>query len=166
MEGLLESPGGEERDSTRRSIIVATVVLMALAVGVALVWREPPKSRSSPPPYASRLRLSDLKMRQAQNFVGATVTYVDGSVANAGNQTVTHVEVRATFRDPYGQVAQIEEVPLWILSGTGTYQDTMDLAAAPLAPGQTKPFRLIFEHVSAQWNQGYPELAVAGLSLR
>jgi hypothetical protein len=167
MGGLLEPPPRtEERDTIRRSIVVATVVLVALVVGIALIWREPVKQGSSPPPYAPQLQFSDLQMSQAQNFVGATVTYVDGRVMNRGNQVVTHLEVQVTFRDPYGQVAQIERVPLRILSGTSGYQDTIDLAAMPLAPDETKPFRLIFEHVSAQWNQAYPELSIAEVSLR
>ena len=167
MGGLLEPPPRtEERDTIRRSIVVATVVLAALVLGAALIWREPAKSPSSPPPYASQLQFSDLKMSQAQNFAGTIVTYVDGRVTNLGQRTVTQLAVRVTFRDPYGQVAQIEDVPLRILSVDGSYQDTMDLAAAALGPGDTKPFRLIFEHVSAQWNQAYPELAIAAVSLR
>jgi anti-sigma-K factor RskA len=74
MAGLFEPARSKERDSTWRSIVVATVLLVAVVLGIALIWREPSKPRSSPPPYASQLQLSDLKMSQAQNFVGTTVT--------------------------------------------------------------------------------------------
>ena len=167
MGGLLGPPGSsDERDTTRRSIVIAILLLVGLVTAIALIWREPSPSRSSPPPYASQLQLSDLKMSQAQNFVGATVTYVDGRVLNRGNRTVTGMAVEVTFRDAYGQVAQIEQVPLRILSVDGSYQDTLDLAAAPLGAGESKPFRLIFEHISAQWNHAYPELAITAVSLR
>ena len=78
-------------------------------------------------------------------FVGASVTYIDGTLTNDGDKTVTHAVVRVTFKDLYNQVAQIEEVPIKVLQTTGPYPDTAGLAAAPLDPKQSKPFRLIFE---------------------
>jgi hypothetical protein len=98
--------------------------------------------------------------------VGAKVTYIDGTLTNPGDKTVTHAVVHVTFRDSYGQVAQIEDVPAKILQTSGPYPDTIDLAALPLAPGQSKPIRLIFERISEQWNQGYPEMQVADVTTR
>ncbi len=42
-------------------------------------------------------------MSAAENFVGATVSYVDGTVTNAGDKTVTHVMVEVNFKDDMGQ---------------------------------------------------------------
>ena len=64
------------------------------------------------------------------------------------------------------QVAQVEQVPIKVLRTSGPYPDTVDLAAVPLASGQTKPFRLIFEHVSEQWNQTYPELQITDVTAK
>ena len=72
-------------------------------------------------------------MSQAQNFVGASVTYIDGNIANAGDKIVTHAVVRVTFKDLYGQVAQIEDVPIKLLQTSGPYPDTVALAVSPLA---------------------------------
>jgi hypothetical protein len=167
MGGLLQpSPTVEERDTSKRTILIAIAVLVVIAGIVAFLLRESPRAQSGPPPYAPYLKLSDLKLSQAQNFAGFTVTYVDGTVANLGNQTVTHASIRATFRDAYGQIAQVEEVPLKVLETGGPYPDTADLSAAPLGPGQNKPFRLIFERISQQWNMGYPELQVADVSTK
>jgi hypothetical protein len=160
------SPGTQEPDHSRRFIIVAIAVVVGLAVVAALLLRQPVKTAPKIPPYAAKLQISDIKMSQAQNFVGASVTYVDGSIANLGDRMVTHAVVRVTFRDSYGQVAQIEDVPIKILQTSGPYPDTVDLAAAPLATGQTKPFRLIFEHVSGQWNQAAPELKITDVTLK
>ncbi len=154
------SPATEGRDTSRRTIIIAVAAVVALAVVAALILREPPKTASSPPPYAAKLKFSDLKMSQAQNFVGANVTYVDGTLTNTGDKTLTHAVVRVTFKDLYGQVAQIEEVPIKVLQTSGPYLDTVDLSNSPLSAGQSKPFRLIFEHVSQQWNQAYPDLQI------
>jgi hypothetical protein len=37
---------------------------------------------------------------------------------------------------------------------------------APLGPGQTRTFRLIFDRVSKQWNQGYPELEITAITTK
>jgi Protein of unknown function (DUF2393) len=160
------SPGTQEPDNSRRFILVAIAVVVALVLLVALLLRQPPRSAPQLPPYAAKLKISDLKMSQSQNFVGASVTYVDGNVTNAGDKVVTHAVVRVTFRDSYGQVAQIEDVPIKLLQTSGPYPDAVDLTVSPLAANESKPFRLIFEHVSEQWNQAYPELQITALNLR
>ena len=167
MGGFIQpSPVAEERDTSRRTIIIAIVAIVAIAVVIALLLREKPKTAPGPPPYASQLQFSDLKMSQAQNFVGARVTYVDGTLTNEGDKTLTHALVRVTFRDLYGQVAQIEEVPFKILRTSGPYPDTVDLSVSPLASRQSQPFRLIFEHISEQWNQAYPELQFVDVTVK
>ena len=42
----------------------------------------------------------------------------------------------------------------------------VDLNVSPLAPGQTKPFRLTFESLSAQWNQQYPEIRISDVVVK
>jgi len=167
MGGLIQpSPVAQERDTSKRTILIAIVVMVAVVGVVALILRESPKTRSGPPPYVANLKFSDLKMSEAQNFVGATVTYVDGTLTNTGDKTVTHAVVQVTFKDLYGQVAQVETVPVKVLQTGGPYLDTVDLTAAPLAPGLSRPFRLIFEHLSGQWNQAYPDLRITDVTVK
>jgi hypothetical protein len=167
MDGLIEpSPIPAERDTSTRSIVIAIVVIVVIAAIVAIALRQRPKVQPRPPAYAANLKFSDLKMSQAQNFVGATVTYLDGTLNNIGDKTVTHMIVQVTFSDSYNQVAQIESVPIRILQTAGPYDDTADLSQSPLAPGQNKRFRLIFEHVSEQWNQAYPELKITDVTTK
>ena len=160
------SPGTQEPDHSRRFIVVAIAVVVGVVLVAALLLREPAKTAPKIPPYAAKLQISDIKMSQAQNFVGASVTYIDGNVSNTGDKVVSHAVARVTFKDSYGQVAQIEQVPIKLLQTSGPYPDTVDLSVAPLAPAETKPFRLIFEHVSEQWNQTYPELQITDVNLR
>ena len=162
MGGLIEpSPLSEPQRETNWVPNVLGVALVVVVVGI-IAWfsRSQPKTAAAPPPYAASLKLSDLKMSEAQNFVGATVTYLDGTITNTGAQTVTHVTVHVVFQDSMGQVAQLEDVPLHVLQTSGPYPDAVDLSVSPLAAGQSKPFRLTFEHVSTNWNQAYPELQV------
>ncbi|HUK48238.1 MAG TPA: DUF2393 family protein [Terriglobales bacterium] len=167
MGGLIQpTPVSEEPNTSGRIIVIAIAVVVAIAVIVALLLRAKPQPAPVIPPYAAQLKISDLKMSQAQNFVGASVTYIDGTIANTGDKTVTHVTVRVTFHDAYNQIAQVEDEPIKILETSGPYPDTVDLAVSPLSPGQSKPFRLIFEHVSEQWNQAYPELQIADVTTK
>ena len=167
MGGLIQpSPVAVERDTSKRTILIAIAVVIAIAGIAALLLREKPGSSPGPPPYARDLKLSDLHLSQAQNFVGATVTYIDGVLTNSGDKTVTHIMVRVLFKDLYGQVAQIEQVPLKLLQTSGPYPDTVDLSVSPLAVGQSKPFRLIFEHLSEQWNQAYPDLEITEVRVK
>jgi hypothetical protein len=167
MGGLIQpSRVDDGADSSRRTIVIAVAVVMVIAVVLALLLRTPPKSASGPPAYAANLKVSDLKMSAAENFVGATVSYVDGTVTNAGGKTVTHVIVEVNFKDDMGQLAQREEIAMQALKTTGPYPEAVDFSVSPLGPGQSTAFRLTFEKISAQWNHQYPDIRVADVAVR
>jgi len=161
-----QSPVVEERDSSRVIIIVAVAGVIAVMLALAFLLRETPKAAKGPPPYAASLKLSDFKMSAADNFIGHTVSYVDGTVTNSGDKTVTHVVLEVVFKDDIGQVAQRDEIPLQVLRTTGPYPEAVDLSASPLAPGQAQPFRLTFDSISAQWNRQYPEMRVLDVTTK
>jgi hypothetical protein len=167
MGGLIQpTPVVEEQDSSKRTIAIAVAVVIAIAVLSAFLLRSQPKTASGPHPYAASLKLSNFKMSAAENFVGATVSYVDGTVTNSGDKTVTHAVVEVKFKDDMGQLAQREDIPLQVLRTTGPYPEALDFRVAPLGPGQSKPFRLTFESISAQWNHQYPEIQVTDVVLK
>lgn len=163
MGGLLQpnaTPTSGAEDSSLRPILIG-IVIVAVVVGIlVLILRSEKKPSAEPPAYAANLKFSDLKTSAAQNFVGATVSYLDGTLTNSGNQTVIHAVVEVTFKDDMGQTAQREELPIHVLRTGGPYDEAVDLNLSPLPPGQSKPFRLTFENISAQWNHAYPDLRV------
>lgn len=167
MGSLLQpAPPIEERSSNLRPILLG-LVLVVVVVGIAaFLLRTDTKIANATDPYAANVKFSDMKMSAAENFVGSSVTYLDGTVTNAGDKTVSHAMVEVTFKDSLGQVVQSEDVALRILQTTGPYPEALDLSLAPLAPAQAKPFRLIFEHVTADWNHEYPELKVTDVSVK
>jgi len=166
MGGLIQpTPVAEEPDSSRRTIVIAVVVVIAVAVIFAFLLRSQPKTASGPPPYAN-LKLSNLKMSAAENFVGATVSYVDGTIANTGDKTVTHVTVEVKFKDDMGQLAQREVIPMQVLKTDGPYPEAVDFSVSPLGPGQSKLFRLTFEGISSQWNHQYPDIQIVDVTLK
>ncbi|MFZ0319392.1 MAG: FxLYD domain-containing protein [Candidatus Sulfotelmatobacter sp.] len=167
MGGLIQqTPIRDEPDSSRRIIATAVAVVIIIAVVSAFLLRGKPKGASGPPPYAASLKLSDFKMSAAENFVGATVSYVDGTVTNNGNKTVTHLIVQVNFKDDMGQIAQREEIPMQVLKTDGPYPEAVDFSVSPLSAGQSKPFRLTFESISAQWNRQYPEIQITDVAVK
>jgi hypothetical protein len=167
MGSLLQpSPATDERGSNLRPILMGLALVVVVVAIAALLLRTDSKIAAPPHPYAAKLKLSELKMSAAENFIGSTVTYLDGTVSNAGDKTVTHAVVHVSFKDSLGQIAQAEDVPLHVLQPTGPYSDAVDLSVSPLSPGQSNQFRLTFEHVTADWNHEYPELRVTDVSVR
>jgi hypothetical protein len=169
MDSLIQpnaNPATEPHESSLRPILVG-IVVVGIVVGIlALILRSEQPKPAAPPAYAANLKFSDLKTSAAQNFVGATVSNLDGAITNAGDKTVTHAVVQITFKDDMGQTAQREELPLRVLRTGGPYDEAVDLNLSPLAPGQSKPFRLTFENISAQWNHAYPDLQITQVTLK
>ena len=117
--------------------------------------------------YAGNVLFTDLKLSRAENFVGAAVTYIEGKVSNTGTQTVIGAQVEIIFRNSLGEVVQKETHPLRV--ATSQMGQTEYVALSPqltLVPNQTREFRFTFEHISADWNQGYPELRVVQTRLQ
>jgi len=149
-----------------RAVIAGTAVL-AIVIGL-LVWLGGGKRSASPAPnpYASKLQVSNVKMAAAQNFVGGTVTYVEGTISNTGDKTVTGAVAEVIFRNSLGEVVQKEQIPIRVLVFQGPDRDILDLRSAPLKPGAAADFRLTIEgSISADWNQGYPEVRIASVTI-
>jgi len=165
-EPLFQPPtGGEPQRNWPMAVGMAIVI--AVLVGGTLIWRSVRgPDAQGPPSYASQLKLSDVKLSQAKNFVGGTVTYLEGNISNAGDKAVAAVSVNVTFRNTLDEVVQRETLPVRILDRSGSYPDTVDMRLRTLSPGQQREFRLTFEHLSSDWNQQAPELHVVGVSLQ
>ena len=142
--------------------IIIGFVFMAVVVGLFILVSHKPQKPSTnvPSAYAVHIQLQDVKLSQAENFVGGTVTYIEGQMANTGGKTVTRATVEAVFKDSMGQVVQQEELPLQVLERSGPYPQAIDLQLSPLKPQQQREFRLTLSHVSSDWNQQVPEFKV------
>jgi Protein of unknown function (DUF2393) len=136
-------------------------VIIVVALAAILIFGRTAKKAGPPAidPYSEYLRISDLKLSAATNFVGVSISYLDGKITNVGSKNVTGATVEVVFRNSLGQVVQRETLPLMLYhTGLAGFPDVAPLSAAPLMPNQTRDFRLTFEHISADWDQGYPEL--------
>jgi hypothetical protein len=155
----------------KRNWIPLLVGLLAVIVAVgAIVLFLRPKSQSGvePNPYAEKLKLSDIKLSAAENYMGGTVTYLDFNITNTGDRILAGADVYAQFKDTLGQIVQKETIPLHVLveNQLAGYPDLVDMSRAPIGPGQTKTVRITLEHVSDAWNQSYPDMELVNLKLK
>lgn len=143
--------------------IVAGVLLVVAAIGGAVLLSQRDSGVNSDlptDPYAENLSIGQLQLSTAENFVGGAVTYIDGKIINNGDKIVTGITAEVTFRNSLGEVVQKEQQPLKALQTSGPYPDTVGFDKMPLRPGQAATWRTTWEHISGDWNRGYPELRV------
>ena len=162
----LGQSGGEERAPW--APIGIGVALIVLVIGALIFFSrsEAPNASGEPHPYAANLRFADLKLSAAENFVGGSVTYLDGTLTNSGDKTVNNVAVELTFRNTLGEVVQKESMRVMALDESGPYPDIRDLRTAPIAPGKSRPIRLTLEHISADWNRAAPDIKITNVSTK
>jgi hypothetical protein len=164
--GFLASHQSREAVSWLPWIIAAAVIILGL--GILVVVGGPAKTQSSSAgtgmaaadPYAAQLPIANLQMSEATSFSGAKVTYIDGQITNRGDRTLSAITVQVGFHSDVGQFAQRLALPLNFIRTRQPYIDTEPVSAAPIEPGQSRDFRLIFDTVPPDWNLQYPEIRV------
>jgi hypothetical protein len=150
-------------------VIAGVVVVLGLAVILAVGSHKsgPPAHAVLPlDPYAPSLVFSSLQMSESTSLSGGKSTYIDGQVKNAGAKTVMGATVQVLFANDMAMPPQVETTPLTVIRTHEPYVDTQPIAAAPLAPGEEREFRLIFEDIGTNWNQQLPEIRVVKVSSR
>lgn len=170
--GFLTPPTAQEKRSAAPVAIAAAAVIAAvLIVFFFFGSKEPPANPggaglAAPAAYASKLPISNIQMSDSTSLSGGTDTYVDGQISNTGGETITGVTVQVVFRDASSQIIQKQTMPLMLIRTREPYVDTEPVSAAPIKPGEQRPFRLIFEQVSQDWNQQYPEIRIIKVAAR
>jgi hypothetical protein len=163
---FLASHQTREATSWMPWIVAAVVVILGLGILVVVGGRTQPESSASSTgmapadPYSPKLAINGVQMSEATSFSGAKVTYIDGQIANSGDKTLTAITVQVGFHSDVGQFAQRVVLPLSLIRTREPYVDTQPVSAAPIEPGQTRDFRLIFDTVPAEWNLQMPEIRV------
>jgi hypothetical protein len=146
--------------------IVSAVGVIGVLIGLIVLAHRPERTNpggaglAPADPYAASLVISNVKMSQSGSMAGGQNTYIDGQVTNKGQETVTGITVQVGFTGFTGQLVGKPVMPLALIRTREPYVDTEPVGAAPILPGQTKNFRLIFDSVPQDWNQNYPEIRV------
>lgn len=99
--------------------------------------------------YMNQLQLTEVNMEAADSFMQSTLVEITGRITNNGNRAVRLVEVNCIFTNPYGERLLRERVQLVRRRGP------------PLAPAESRTFRLAFDTIPEGWNQALPYFAIA-----
>lgn len=146
--------------------IIAGVLVVLVLVGILVATHHPQEANpggaglAAADPYAANLPISNVKMSQSGSMSGGQTTYIDGQITNSGQQTVTGITVQVAFHGFTNPIAKKATMPLMLVRTREPYVDLQAVSAAPILPGQTRDFRLIFDSVPQDWNQNYPEIRV------
>ena len=99
--------------------------------------------------YVKNLALSEVQMQAAESYLKQAVVEIEGKITNNGDRVVKLVEINCVFYDAYGQMVLRERVPI------------VSKKMGGLAPGETKSFRMPFDHIPESWNQALPQMVIA-----
>jgi hypothetical protein len=161
------SPASQEPEGRNWTPIIAGAGLVVLIIAAAILMGRLTQSRGDKPgnPYLSKLQLSDLHMAAAENFGGGSVTYIEGTLTNAGDRKLTAASVQVIFRNSLAEITQKETLPATVLVSSVPYADYGLIDRAPLAPGQSRPFRLTLENVTLDWDGQIPQVKIISVNV-
>jgi hypothetical protein len=146
-------------------MVAGGVCVLVLIIGLVLLTRAGRPANSAPgDPNLAKLQVSGLHMATAENFAGGSVTYIEGKLTNGADRKVTAANVQVIFKNSLGEIAQKDTLPVTVLLPNTPYVDYGLIDRAPLAPGQTRDFRLTLEHVTTDWDGQVPTVKVVSIA--
>ena len=154
----------EEKRNILPMIIGVVVVAIIIAVLVFATRAGKPAGTAPGDPNLAKLQVSNLHMATAKNFAGGSVTYIEGKLSNGTDRKVTGASVQVIFKNSLGETAQKDTLPVTVLLPNVPYVDYGLIDRAPLAPGQTRDFRLTLEHVTTDWDGQVPTVKVVSIA--
>jgi len=151
--------------------IAAASVVALIVISIVLVSRHQKAAVPVVPPntvlpldaYAGSLAITGIEMSTSDTFNGGQLLYIDGHITNNGQKTVNGITVQTIFANDLHYPPQIETGPLMLIRTRDPEVDTEPVSQEPLKPGDSREFRLIFEHVYTDWNQTYPDIHVTSV---
>jgi hypothetical protein len=157
--------------STERSkppiltIVIAAVVLVAIAISIWMVLNNPAKPtglielnapakmNAEEQAYAKTMRIENIALSRAENFIHQEVTILKADIVNDGPQTVQKLFVTVEFFDDMRQIVLRETRP------------ALGTPPSPLAGGQRRGLEISFDRVPASWNMQQPTVRINALQL-
>ena len=157
------SDSRDDRKFPRTALFLAAAVVALVLAGLLLFGKRHRTDSTQPLPidaYAAHLALGGLAMSESTSLSGGKSTYLDGTITNDGPATVTGITVQVFFHNDENLPPHLETLPLALIRSREPYIDTQPVSAAPIRPGYSRPFRLIFESIPTNWNTQMPDVHI------
>jgi hypothetical protein len=151
---------------TRVTLAFAVVVLLAIGASLWFLFKSPPAPKPGTvqvvvtprmgdveQEYAKNLRVENIALSRAENFLHQEVTILNADIVNGGAQAIVALQLTVEFSDDMNQVVLREA------------RNVLGKPPVALAPGERRSFEISFDHVPASWNMQQPTVHVATLQL-
>jgi hypothetical protein len=150
----------------RVTLVLAAIVVFVIAASLWFLFKPTPapqpgtlqlvvtpRMSDSEKDYAQNLRVENIAMSRAENFLHQEVTVLNAEVVNAGPQAIAALELSVEFSDEMNQVVLREA------------RGVFGTPPAALVPGERRSFEISFDHVPPSWNMQLPAVSVTTLQL-
>ncbi len=104
--------------------------------------------------YAPSVRIENIALSRAENFLHQEVTILDADAINDGPRSLQKLVVTVEFFDDMHQAVLRES------------RGILGNPPVPLGPGQKRGFQLSFDGVPSSWNMQTPSVRVGYLQLK
>lgn len=139
--------------------VLVGIVLTVLALGGLAAWflsqdraqDDAPIATAEAKQYVRNLALTDFEMKATESYLAQRIVEITGMIANNGPRKLRLIEVTCIFYDPMKREVKRERVAIVRPRSGG------------LAPQESKPYRLAFDTLPANWNQAQPQIVVANI---
>ena len=147
------------------TLVLGAIVVFAVCASAWFLFHSPSpnpssseatikiKMNSAEMEYLGNIRLKDVALSRAENFLHQEVTILSGTIVNDGPETVVALDLTIQFSDAMEQVVLRET------------RGILGSSALPLGPGQERKFDVSFDRVPPSWNMQPPSLRVVHLLL-
>jgi hypothetical protein len=164
---MIDSDNAREARKQFPIALAAGVVIVLLVVGgVALMTKSAHVAAPAPAQpmafgpqeqaYAAHIRYDNIKLSKSSNLLNQQFTYINGTVSNDGDRTISGLAMTVNFYDDLAN----KEVAL---------KDTETIIAPtdqPLPAGQHRDFSVTLDKFPQTWNEQMPSFNTAGLVLQ
>jgi hypothetical protein len=150
----------------RVTLLLAGIVVLVIAASLWFLFKPTaasqqntlqlvvtPKMSDSEKDYAKFLRVENVAMSRAENFLHQEVTTMNAEVVNSGPLAIAALELSVEFSDEMNQVVLREA------------RAVLGTPPAALAAGERRSFEISFDHVPPSWNMQQPAVRVTNLQL-
>jgi hypothetical protein len=167
MQNPLQNPEklGTEEKRWPFTLMIGAVVALSIGLTFWFLFRVPLgapgtfqarvdlKMTPAEQAYLRNIRIENIALSRAENFIHQEVTILSGEMVNDGPEKILYLTFTVEFADSMDQIALRE---MRVVVGS---------PSPSLGPGERRPFEISFDHVPSTWNMQQPSVRASYLQI-